>query len=463
MMRTQGHSDQDIGQRVLVIGGGASGVLFSSCVLRDPDCLTSVTLIEKRSTVGLGAAYSTDHPNHLLNVRAANMSAFADDPGHFVRWLEAAASDGENAAFGVGDFVARCTYGRYLNSLVSPYIGNSAGAAKMEVVSGVATAITKTAHGVLVRLADGATLSGDAAVICTGFDEPTDQIPPYSSAWSRPANLGLAPSDAILILGTGLTMVDVVLSLRSSGHSGPIVALSRRGLLPLPHTSSIGGQLFAEDVPVGQSVVTLMRWLRQNARDAIAAGDDWRKAVDALRPFTSQIWFHLPLDSKRRFLRHARAWWDIHRHWMAPSVANEIAAAKVSGQLRIVAGRIMHTELRGGRALVTYQPRGEKTTTSELYSRIINCSGMHTDPLRQDNPLVQSLISQGLARVDPLGIGLDIAPDLAILSSDGTPSDRIFALGPVTRATFWESTAVPDIRVQCQKLASRLTLAPMTA
>jgi uncharacterized NAD(P)/FAD-binding protein YdhS len=445
-----------VGRRILVIGGGASGALFSSHLLRDPGDCASVTLIEKRSTVGLGAAYSTDHPSHLLNVRAANMSAFADDPDHFLRWLTAGSADGKGTVSGASSFVARRTYGQYLISLLAPYMGNTTCAARMQIVSGIASAVTRTADGVLVRLASGATLAGDAAVLCTGFDEPTDQIGPYSSAWSRPANVGLAPSDAILILGTGLTMVDVILSLRSSGHVGPIVALSRRGLLPLPHSTSTSVKAIAEDVPIGKSVVAVTRWLRERARVVMASGGDWRSAVDAIRPFTAELWLRMPVDSKRRFLRHARAWWDIHRHRMAPSVAEEIEAATTSGQLRVLAGRVTRTEMQGNKAMVTYQPRGATTATSELFSRIINCSGMHTDPTRPDNPLVQSLISQGLARADPLGIGLDIAPDLALVSSDGTPSDRIFALGPITRATFWESTAVPDIRLQCQRLASRL-------
>jgi uncharacterized NAD(P)/FAD-binding protein YdhS len=261
----------------------------------------------------------------------------------------------------------------------------------------------------------------------------------------------------VLILGTGLTMVDQVLALCHAGHRGPITAMSRRGLIPHVHRRAAPRRIDPGEVPFGASAATLLRWLRSLARRIKADGGDWRSAVDAVRPFTQQLWQRLSLESRRRFLRHARAWWDVHRHRMAPEIELRLVELIAEGRLRIVAGKICTVTSSGPIAVVTWRRRGTDAIETMEVARIIDCTGITSDPLQTANPVLLSLLRQGLLRADPLRIGIDVSDDCAIVDRSGKPSERLFAVGPLTRGAFWEVVAVPDIRVQCAALARRLT------
>lgn len=443
-------------KHVIIIGGGASGTLLASHLLREGSSSVVVTLLEKRAEVGVGTAYSTDHPHHLLNVRASNMSAFPNEPDHFYRWL--IRHEGHALADAPATFAPRRTYGCYLKSLLAPHLSGDSHR-RLKIINTQATAVRPTDEGVVVQTEDGTGIAGDHVVLAIGYDEPRRATGLFCSPWARPANAGLAAAAPVLILGTGLTMVDVVLSLRSNGHSGPITALSRRGLMSYAHATAAPIPLDRANVPFGSGISKLTRWLRAHADAIEAEGGDWRSAIDSIRPFTAELWQRLPPDSRRRFLRHARAWWDIHRHRMAPSVATEVEAARSSGQLRLMAGRVAGITLEGDGGLVRVRRRGTDQMTTLEVARIFDCTGVSTASFEGNNPIVQSLISQNLGRQDALGIGLDVTPEGAVIGVDGTPSDRIFGVGPITRAAYWEMIAVPDIRNQSARLATHLLAA----
>jgi uncharacterized NAD(P)/FAD-binding protein YdhS len=442
---------------VIIIGGGASGVLLACHLLRDPDEDLDVTLIEKRPTVGRGAAYSTDEPNHVLNVRAANMSAFADDPQHFCRWLASNETGAHHSPPEPASFAQRRTYGRYIAGLVAPLVGSAGRPGGLRILHTEAQRLSVTSGGARVLTAEGAEILGDVAVLATGHDEvATDSPACYVNPWETPAKAGVSRSATILITGTGLTMVDYVLSLRNNGHTGPIYALSRRGLLPQPHRPAAPLAIESLDIPIGASLSVLWRWLRKLAQERVANDGDWRSVVDGIRPYAWRIWRGLSFKERRRFLRHARAWWEVHRHRMAPEVASEIAAAMRTGQLQVLSGKILSVSPTSSGAVATFRRRGAVETETLEVAKIVQCTGVYTDPLQTTNRLLKSLIADGLARPDPLGIGIDVDADCAVIGSSGRASSVLFAVGPLTRAAFWEIMAVPDIRVQCADIASRL-------
>jgi len=438
---------------IVIAGGGASGVLLACHLLRDGGDNIRITLIEKRDSVGLGTAYSTSHPRHLLNVRASNMSAFADDPQHFQRWLsnESALVERDQPAALV--FAPRNLYGRYLRSLIDTFDRDRR---RLTTVHDEVTEIMPEEEGVRVRTAAGETTKADVAVLATGFSEPQHDDQVIRSPWSQPVAQGLASDAAVLILGTGLTMVDLVIELRSAGHTGPVYALSRRGLLSQTHRLSAPAALDAAEVPFGTSILRLWMWLRRLAENEEDAGRDWRGAIDAIRPYTAELWRQLPLESKRRFLRHARPWWDIHRHRMAPSISAEIASACAWNHLQILAAKVLSISTADGKAQVTYRRRGDGETGSLEVDRVFPCMGVSTNPATSGNALVQSLVAQGSARPDELGLGLDITDACELRAADGEASERLFAVGPITRGAYWEMIAVPDIRLQCAGLAKEL-------
>jgi len=247
-----------------------------------------------------------------------------------------------------------------------------------------------------------------------------------------------------------------VQSLLLGGHTGPITAMSRRGLLPKPHRPVVPFPIDRVDIPLGREIAELASWFRKMTRAAQKQGGDWRSVVDGIRPLTQELWQSLTMPARRRFLRHARPWWDVHRHRMAPEVEEFIASTISSGQLKIVAGKIQSVERSDRAALVTFRQRGCSTTETIEVAHIVECTGINPIPHNTSNPVLRSLFDGGFARIDSMGIGLDTTSSCALIDASGEPSTRIFAIGPLTRAVFWEIVAVPDIRDQCHRLAEHI-------
>jgi uncharacterized NAD(P)/FAD-binding protein YdhS len=440
-------------RHAIIIGGGASGVLLAYQLLQNADFGFRVTLIEQRPEVGRGPAYHSSNPEHVLNVRAANMSALPDDPEHFWRWL----SDRAEGPLCPDPycFVPRRTYGDYLASLTAPLTSSERAPPRLTIVRGQCVDLSEGTAGVAVKLADGCRHVGDVAVLATGNDSPIARLPCDADPWGPPAR-AIDKDATVLILGTGLTMVDYVLSLLRDGHRGQIIAMSRRGLLAKAHRRTDPMRIDENDVPFGASARQLLRWLRGRIDGHMTKGSDWRSVIDAIRPFTQRLWQELPLSSKRRFLEHARAWWDVHRHRMAPEVEMRLTQALATGRLAPVAAKVTGIEPNAAGALVRYRRRGQSESASLQVGVIVDCTGIVKDPRASGNPVIQRLFEQGLARADALHIGIDVAEDCAVIDRNGIASRRLFAVGPLTRAAFWEIVAIPDIRNQCAELAPRL-------
>jgi uncharacterized NAD(P)/FAD-binding protein YdhS len=439
-------------RHAIIIGGGASGVLLANQLLQRSTPDFRITVIEKRPEIGRGLAYHTGNPEHVLNVRVANMSALPDEPDHFWRWL----TSREGVPPPCPDpycFVPRRIYGDYMASLLTMSKGRSWH--RLSVVQGTCVDVSEAQSEVTVRLDDGRHYVGDIAVLATGHDVRSCSAG-YADPWVPPSAAGIDPDATVLVLGTGLTMVDYIQSLVHDGHRGPIVAMSRRGLLARSHQRTDPVRIPEAEVPFGASISQLLRWFRGRVDAHAAKGGDWRSVIDGVRPYTQRLWRELPPASKRRFLEHARAWWDVHRHRMAPEVEARITHALHDGRLTLMAAKVTGIAPNDAGARVRYRRRGQSEIQSMQVGAIVDCTGIVKDPLASANLAVRSLFDRGLARVDPLHIGIDIGPDCAIVNRDGVPSRRLFAVGPLTRAAFWEIIAIPDIRNQCAALAAKL-------
>lgn len=435
----------------MVIGGGASGVLAAVQLLRRPQ-VEKVVLFE-RGELAAGIAYGTEHPGHLLNVRAERMSAFPDDPGHFLDWVRQGERWRPEGGWVVRSYVPRRLYRDYLQSLIAPFLGD----ARFEWVRDDVVSLAETAGAVVAQTSAGQNYTAEAVILATGNEGPSlPPVPWRQIGWSN-TPMPPIPADApIAIVGTGLSMVDAVVSLLDAGHKGPITAISRRGLVPQPHRTVDALTIDQADLPHGAGLIGCLRWLRRLVRTKQAEGYDWRSVVDGLRPHTQALWQGLSAQDQQRFLRHLRPFWDIHRHRMAPQIHARLAAAQSDGQLRIVRARVTHIDGNDAGAVVTIVPRG---TTSEqrIEARlVIECRGSSGDLAKTGNPLLANLRDRGAIRRNELGLGVDVTSDCAAIRKDGSISDRIFAVGPITAGRFWEIIAIPDIRGQVADLAERL-------
>lgn len=334
--------------RIGIVGAGFTGSLLAAHLAREARTPMEILLIERRGRFGPGLAYSTDDANHLLNVRAANMSAFPDDPDHFLRWL--ARRNGESARENAVKlrFASRRDYGVYVADVLEQATAAAAPGVRLQRISGEAVGLTPIPGGVRLLLDGLRHLDVQQAALCTGHLPP---LPPpgvsidvlasdryIADPWEEGALARIGRDARALILGSGLTMVDVVLSLIAGGHRGDILALSRRGLLPTDHADiqPFASQLDPRNFPT--TTRGLFRALRREAARAEMEGAGWRSAFDALRPYHHRLWCGLSLDERRRFMRHARSYWDTHRHRMAPEAARRIADLRASGQLSVRAG-----------------------------------------------------------------------------------------------------------------------------
>lgn len=432
-----------------VVGAGASGALVALHLLRRMPA--EVHLIESRNGPGRGVAYSTADPSHFLNVRAGRMGAFDDDPGHFATWLAERAGDGQDLT---DRFLPRRIYGDYLADLLA----KAAASGRLTCHRDRVEALAPEPEDVGLKLSSGRRLRAGHAILCLG-NLPPDLMPAlapiaadpryFADPWNDIADL---PEGDLLVVGSGLTMVDLALSLERRGFRGRLLALSRHGLLPRSHgpATPIPPPPGLGRLPLSQATGLLRH---------LAGESDWRSAIDGLRPGMQIWWRDLPPEAKGRFLRHLRVWWDVHRHRLPPEAALRMEALRTEGRLVPLAGRLSKTAVRDEDLLVTWRPRGGDREETLAVGAIVNCSGPGGDITRSGDALLRSLLADGLARPDALGLGLDVDRMLRLRSRQGSPQDRIYAIGPLTRGCFWECTAVPEIRQQARRLADLLATA----
>lgn len=437
---------------VVIVGGGFSGTLLAINLMRHGG--PRATLVERRQRqLARGVAYSAAHPSHLLNVRAGNMSALPDDPNHFVRWLEAR-GDGDRKTF-----VPRTTYGLYLREMLDATIAQSAG--RLVLAQGEVCAINfASTDRLAVTMADGSAIAADSAVLALGNLPPhtppglnPDDLPPgrYSAdPWASDIGEGLGPDDTVVLVGTGLTAIDAALLLDAGGFSGQILAVSRRGLSPRRHVDGAPPERVL-DKPQGD-LSAIVRHIRDRA-----GADGWRAAVDELRPVTQMLWAAAPTSQRARFLRHARPYWDVHRHRLAPEVADRVDALVSTGRLRFTAGKIVSAAAAGDAADLSWRPRGSDQAVVTRAARIVNCTGPQGDLMQSSEPLIRHLIADGAIRPDPLRLGVDVDAQSQAIGRDGHAEQRLHCIGPMTRGGLWEVVAVPDIRQQSWDLARRLS------
>lgn len=453
-------------QSVGIIGAGFTGTMLAVHLIEMSSAPLKVILFDKAASFAKGQAYSTPNAKHLLNVRAANMSAYHSDPDHFLRWL---ANDQRHQADPSSReaFASRRTYGRYLRAtLEAACLSARSGAHIVEVETQVAE-LTISEGSLEAVAADGRRFPVDCVALCIGnlpqalpvqSDMALDQLERYiATPWIPHVLDGIGPRDTVALIGTGLTMVDVVLDLRSRGHQGKITALSRRGLLPAPHRNIGAYPPFLPTDCLPKTISELFGVIRQEVRKAANRGTDWRSVIDALRSQTDSLWRNLPFSERKRFMRHVRPYWEVHRHRMAPAVADEIEALRRSGSLSVIAGKVASLTAAPRGITLTIRRRQDGGMRDLGVDWLVNCSGPQLDYDLIRDPLVRSLFASGLARPDALKLGLQVSDDYRLVGRDGASADALYALGPPIRGALWETTAVPDIRKQCEAVARQIT------
>jgi uncharacterized NAD(P)/FAD-binding protein YdhS len=449
---------------LVIIGAGFSGTVAAIEFLRTAPDGSKLIIVNRSGQMAKGLAYGTNSPIHLLNVPAGNMTAIVNEPDSYLKYCQL-----YDKSVTASSFTPRRLYGEYLESLLKDAEFSAKGRVRFKQVCANVKHISGRANGATIELDNKEEIFADHVILALGHFPP---LTPFAlrkiqnkhryipDPWSKSISQ-LHDSDApILLVGGGLTALDVISSLKKNNHTGKIFMLSRRGLLPLPHRSSrdamVSHNSFREELVL--QAPTTLNYFRQIRKYINTCNDsNWRDVVAALRPITSQLWMRLPEKERDRFLRHVQPYWDVHRHRVAPSTYAMFEEALKENKISPIAGRIKLVDERANDLNLTISLRGNHQEISLNVKYVINCTGPNSNPKLIDEHLIRSLISEDLISIDKHELGINVTNDLAVIDSTGKASTWLTYVGPMLKAKFWEATAVPELRVYASMAAARVS------
>jgi len=394
------------------------------------------------------------------------MSAFPDIPGHFAEWLEIRRSVFRSMgvdSISPDDFVPRKLYGTYIRDLLDEARRTTN---RIDILRSQIDDIEPHGDMLHVTAENGETFLARQIVLALGNFPPGDpplhdgtihRSPRYlNDPWSPETLQRTSHGDDILILGSGLTALDLIVSLDSIKSHGTIHVLSRRGLFPQPHGRFQPQPQWFAGRRFPLSARGLLSLVREEVKTAATQGIDWRAIIDALRPHTQGIWKSLSLVERKRFMRHIRPIWESYRHRAAPPVLTAKDAMFSSNRLVLHRGRVQRITKSNSGLRITFFNSSTRREQILRVAYVINCTGPECNYQKLKSPLVINLIARGLIHPDPLFLGIKATSDGAVIGYLGRPSTQIFTLGSAAKGMLFETTAVPELRLQAKALAERL-------
>ncbi len=451
---------------LVIVGAGFSGTAVAINLLRlsywRP---VRIVLMERAERMARGTAYAEKPHPYLLNVPAGRMSLDSSDPLEFLKFAQQRLPDATE-----DDFLPRALYGEYLETALQAAELASPPHVRLHRIHGDVSAIERTNNTTpfRVELNDGSSFVADDIVLALG-NPPPGHVPGtepllglsqyVADPWRSPPQF--KPGETVLIIGTGLTMADTVLAGSETAQNVTFHALSRRGLIPPSQTAFRHAGCDDDGATLLRAASTsarrLFRAVRELTDEVQSRGGDWREAITCVRNFAPALWQRLSNRERQRFLRHARPYWDVHRHRLPQETLTKLHDLRRGDQFHAHAGRIANFELVGEKVRVTWRARGSDDLQTLLVDRVVNCTGADYNPNRSRDPLMRSLLAQGLVTADALGLGLRTSSNGAVLDSRNRITPNLYYIGPMLRADHWECTAAQELRVHAERLAHHLS------
>ncbi len=451
---------------VAIIGGGFCGLMTAINLIEKSDRSLLIYLVNEDFPTAKGVAFSAHTSAYLLNVPASNMSCFPDDLRHFLRWLQ---TKDQYKALPENllerTFVPRKLYGEYLHQTWQE-VKSSNPNVKVIEIKDKAVDITTSVEGATIYFQKQDAIATDCVVLATGNEKPSNiRIPNshfyqsnyyYANPW-KPDAVKVSDEKAVMIIGNGLTMVDTVLGLLEENFNGTIYSLSPNGFALLPHISN--GVLYKEMLPEIKppyQLASLFSSFKKHIKAVSKIGLSAEPVIDSIRVKTGEIWAALPQEDKQQFIRHLRYAWNIARHRIPAHIHRKLQQLRIAGKLVCLKANLLNMEEETGAVRVSFYNKLTGEKESVIVNRVINCTGPVCDISRSDNELIKNLVTRKLLTPDPLKLGIYATFDGAVINPEGDVSIRLFTLGSHMKGILWESTAVPDLRVQAERLSLHL-------
>jgi uncharacterized NAD(P)/FAD-binding protein YdhS len=470
---------------IAIVGGGYIGSVAAIHLSRSARQSLEIVIVEPSEVLGGGIAFSAKDPDHRLNAPTRIHFLYPENTESFTEWHLASgaqSADPESVAADGRVFARRADFGSYISAELDAHRRENPSGSAITHLRDTAIGLSKQDAGWRLGLSSGAVLDASVVLVTPCNFQPAVPAPfgalaahraVYTDPWDLARFSEIALDAKVLIVGTGLTMADIAVTLLRDGPERRLTAISRRGLFPRPQrnhppSETVWAALsrpipaFVERHGVPETALAVLRAYRADVARLAAQGIEWQVAFDELRDAAYRLWPSLRAAEQQRYFRHLSPWYETHRFRLPPQVGEKLEAYRRDGRLDYRAGFLTAASAEDGALRVGFRARGQTAEEYELFDAVINCTGPERDPERSGNPLLAQLIGEGLASASPFGMGLEVDQDCRSLSANGTVMENLLILGPMTRSRFGEINGIPTIVQQIHRVTGEITAALTT-
>ena len=457
-------------QNIGIIGAGFSGTMTAiQLIVHQKEELT-IHLIDNKQNFNKGVAYNPYSDKHLLNVVAAKMSAFSNEPDHFLNWvMQQPDFINKERSFVAQTFLPRSIYGKYMTELFDHYkqVAQQKGI-QLTMHYTLVKDLNTNPEGIELNLTNGSTLNLNQCVIATGNQLPRNprlqdteiyKSPHYfQNPWMADSVKNIQNTRPILIIGNGLTMVDTVLSLLEEGYNGKIYTLSPNGFNILPHRhNGLKYNALTDELQEKMTLTDLFTLTKKHIQAVRTYGVSAEPVIDSLRPYSQKIWRSFTESEKRVFMNRIRHLWGVARHRIPLNSYDKLQQMRINSKLHVISGEIRAMEEIEGHIEVAFINKRKNTIECIGVSRVINCTGPESNIQLLQNSFLTSCLRKGIITQDSLKLGINACPEtFHIYNAESKLQESLFTMGSTLRGILWESTAVGELREQAALLAKQL-------
>lgn len=456
-------------QKIGIIGAGFMGTMTAIQLIKKTNQPIEIILVNDQDNFAKGIAFNPYSKKQLLNVIVSKMSAYSDQPEHFLDWLMLHPKYlSKNRDMVASAFVPRALYGDYLVEL---WQNAQKEAAKKDIkITTIVAEVEdlKVSKDHFSLTIEGKKIEVDQCVIASGNLLPRNprirnvdfyaSENYYQNPWALESVTKLKADQSVLIIGNGLTMVDTVLGLLEHGFTNSIYSISPNGFNILPHRySGAPYPNLTKELSDKVSLRDMVSLFNKHVKSVRELGLTAEPIVDSLRAHTQTIWKNLSEAEKAYFMSKLRHLWGVARHRIPLQIHDKIQQLRINRRLNVISGNIIDMNENKHAIKVDFRDNKTKQVKSIVVSRVINCTGPETNIENLEQSFLKNLLDRGVISQDALKLGLNADTEtFEVKNQKGVSVPKLYTAGSLLKGELWESTAVNELRAQADKLSNRI-------